>query len=113
MKILCELIGHKEVVRDFYPNDTVISIACRRCGVILKAFTNPGYTGHKILEQMVCFNAAKNSFLTDGKIYKIHNQRDGMFCVVNDNRELRYYSMKQFVTLKEGRRIKLKKLKSL
>lgn len=92
--LLCKVFGHIRVVRDFYPNDPIISICCRRCKQMLKVDNNPGYIGNNIfMEDIVCYKILKNSSLTIGKVYKIHYQRDGMYCVLNDNNKMQYYEI--------------------
>jgi len=49
MNPICLILGHKNVIKDWYPTDPVVTLACDRCGKILDQRPNPGYTGRIII----------------------------------------------------------------
>jgi len=111
MNLTCKLFGHDRIVRDFYPHDPVTSIACTKCGEILEAYKNPGYFGNNKFDKMVCMNNKENNLtLTEGKVYEILYYRDSYFYVIDDKGEVKNYLSNKFVNMKEGRKLKLKKL---
>jgi hypothetical protein len=109
MNLKCKIFGHDTIIRDFYPNDPVTSIACMRCGEILKSYKNPTYSGSKNFDKMVCINN-KNVTLTKGKIYEILYSRDSYFYIINDKGEVKNYLPAMFITIKQYRKLKLEKI---
>ncbi len=43
MNLLCSIFGHKNVIKDWYPHDPVVTLACDRCRKILDQKPNPGF----------------------------------------------------------------------
>ena len=111
MNLKCKMFGHDAITRDFYPHDPVTSIACTRCGEILKAYKNPAYFDIIKVEKMVCINN-KDTNLTIGKTYEILYTRDGYFYMKDDTGQVKNY-INKFITNKEYRKRKLQKLNTI
>jgi len=113
MNLVCKIFGHKKIVRDWYPTDPVSSIACMRCGKVLKASINPTYTGYignnnKPLK-MVCVNNDKIN-LTKNKVYEILYYRYPDYFIKDDSGEVWNFAIDRFESIIKNRKRKLMKL---
>lgn len=45
MSLICKIFGHKKVIRDWYPTDSVTTLFCDRCRSVLDQRPNPGFIG--------------------------------------------------------------------
>ena len=43
MNKICLILGHKKIVRGWYPHDPITTITCLRCDEVLEEKPNPNY----------------------------------------------------------------------
>jgi hypothetical protein len=110
--LTCKIFGHRKLIRDYYPGDPIASIVCDRCNKLLDVNVNPNYDFTNETHKKIVKIKSEND-LTDGKIYEILHNRDGMYCIKNDIGKVFYYSCIKFISIKEYRKQKLNKLNEI
>lgn len=41
--LICSILGHKRLIKDWYPHDKITTVQCMRCDKIIDRYNNPTY----------------------------------------------------------------------